>query len=45
MNSIINLENALIDTKTWMDGVKLKMNLDKLNLYILASEQKSPNAS
>ena len=29
MNSIINLENALIDTKTWMDGVKLKMNLDK----------------
>ena len=29
MNSIINLENALIDTKTWMDGVKLKMNPDK----------------
>ena len=29
MNSIINLENALIDTKTWRDGVKLKMNPDK----------------
>ena len=29
MNSSINLENALINTKTWMDGVKLKMNLDK----------------
>ena len=26
MNSIINLENALIDSKTWMDGVKVKMN-------------------
>ena len=29
MNSIINLENALINTKTWMDDVKLKMNPDK----------------
>ena len=29
MNYFINLENALIDTKTWMDGVKLKMNPDK----------------
>ena len=29
MNSIINLEKALINTKMWMDGVKLKMNPDK----------------
>ena len=34
MNSIMNLENALIDTKTWMDGVKLKMNPDKTEFII-----------
>ena len=34
MNTVIRLEDTLIDTKDWMDAVKLKMNQEKNRIHI-----------
>ena len=36
--SVLNLEDTLIDIKSWMDAVKLKMNPDKTEyIYVWKS--------
>ena len=39
MNAVLDLEDAAVDVKNLMDGVKLKMNGDKMEYIQFGSRQ------